>query len=396
MKIRLLKSYVCKGGGLTVFLLFGLISICQSIPTSGTQRIARDVAGVTSETSGLVNKIRESTAKGMGVAKELVEEASACITGISGLCMLIHDQMKTLEEVTVSLDNRALDLSQKYYHEFYPIKGNLRKTRLGLKKLATETVLMSKKMQIFFKNAERLGDKKALKLQMTTLERFLIKSIPILREAGTEYESALTKLEHFEPMMHKFLVELNKEVRETGQKIKDLKNDKREKEDEAVVLDREIRDTRQEITDMENDKREKENEAVVLDREIRNTRQEITDMENDKREKEDEAVVLEREIRSTKQKITDMENDKREKEDEAIVLDKEIRKTRQNIMDLENEKERKEGSVTELNRRITENEGEINYGKNAKGVVGGVYATGSAAMLVLDFMGCFGKFFGSS
>ena len=91
-----------------------------------------------------------------------------------------------------------------------------------------------------------------------------------------------------------------------------------------------------------------------------------------------------------------METDKREKEDEAIVLDKEIRKTRQNIMDLENEKERKEGSVTELNRRITENEGEINFGKNAKGVLGGVYATGSAAMLVLDFMGCFGKFFGSS
>ena len=122
----------------------------------------------------------------------------------------------------------------------------------------------------------------------------------------------MTKLENFEPMMNTFLVDLNKEVRETGQKIKDLENDKREKEDEAVVLDRKIRIARQKITDLENDK------------------------------------------------------------------------------------ERKEGSVTELNRRITENEGEINFGKNAKGVLGGVYATGSAAMLVLDFVGCFGKFFGSS
>ena len=120
MKIRLLKSYVCKGGGLTVFLLFGLISICQSIPTSGTQRIARDVAGVTSETSDLVGKIRESTAKGMGVAKELVEEASTCIAGLVNTIRLIHDEMKALEEVTVTFDDRALDLSQKYYHEFYP------------------------------------------------------------------------------------------------------------------------------------------------------------------------------------------------------------------------------------------------------------------------------------
>ena len=315
MKIRLLKSYVCKGGGLTVFLLFGLISICQSIPTSGTQRFARDVAGATS-TSDIVTKIKESTAKGMGVANELVKEA--CIAGLAGLLdtiRCIHDEMKTLEEVTVTLDNRALgalDLSQKYYHEFYPIKGNLRKTRLGLKKLAKETVLMSKKMLVFFNNAERLGDKRALELQMTTLERFLTKSIPILREAETEYKSALTKLENFEPMMNTFLVDLNKEVRETGQKIKDLENDKREKEDEAVVLDRKIQIARQKITDLENDK------------------------------------------------------------------------------------ERKEGSVTELNRRITETEGEINFGKNAKGVLGGVYATGSAAMLVLDFVGCFGKFFGSS
>ena len=268
MKIRLLKPYVCKGGGLTVFLLFGLISICQSIPTSGTQRIARDVAGVTSETSDLVGKIRESTAKGMGVAKELVEEASTCIAGLVNTIRLIHDEMKALEEVTVTFDDRALDLSQKYYHEFYPIKGNLRKTRLGLKKLAKETVLMSKKMQIFFNNAERLGDKKALELQMTTLERFLIKSIPILREAETEYKSALTKLENFEPMMHTFLVELNKEVRETGQKIKDLEDDKREKEDEAVVLDIEIRQTRQNIMDLENDKERKEGSVAELNRRI--------------------------------------------------------------------------------------------------------------------------------
>ena len=222
-------------------LLFGLIFMCQSLPTPGTHGSA--------EASNKVEQAKEFVAKGMSVPMALVKEVSETMTALGDYVKYIHDEMKRMEEVTITFDNRALDLTEDYYNKFYPIRQNLRKTRLGLKKLAEETIVISRKVKAFFNHSERLGDKRALELQLKTLERFLIKSVPVLREAESEYKSAIDKLENFEPMMHTFRVEMNREINKIQRQIQNLMKNKRENENMEESVNRQIAGKRQEINE---------------------------------------------------------------------------------------------------------------------------------------------------
>ena len=155
-------------------------------------------------------KIKKLAMTGIGQTKRVIDGVSNFMIVLQEMTKYIHEEIKKIETMTTSLDNEAVKFSTAYYQEFYPIRGNLRKIRLGLKKLATETIIMSRKVRIFFQHSERLGNKRALELQMGELEALINKSIPILKVAETEYRSALDKLEKFEPRLNEFVTKLNR------------------------------------------------------------------------------------------------------------------------------------------------------------------------------------------
>merc|ERR1712029_279653 len=109
-----------------------------------------------------------------------------------------------------TLTGEGAALSETYYREFHPIRQNLRRTRLGLRSLATETMVMTRNVRIFFNLSERLGNKRALELQMGELEALIDKSIPILQMVDREYRASIAKLEKLEPMMNILVAKLNR------------------------------------------------------------------------------------------------------------------------------------------------------------------------------------------
>ena len=124
----------------------------------------------------------------------------------------IHQEIRRINTLSAALNVEGDTLSQDYYREFYPIRQNLRRTRLGLRELASETVVMTRKVRIFFNLSERLGNKRALELQMGELEALIDKSIPILQMADREYRASIAKLETLEPMMNTLVAKLNREL----------------------------------------------------------------------------------------------------------------------------------------------------------------------------------------
>jgi len=124
----------------------------------------------------------------------------------------IHQEIRRINTLSAALNVEGDTLSQAYYREFYPIRQNLRRTRLGLRELASETVVMTRKVRIFFNLSERLGNKRALELQMGELEALIDKSIPILQMADREYRASIAKLETLEPMMNTLVAKLNREL----------------------------------------------------------------------------------------------------------------------------------------------------------------------------------------
>jgi len=181
----------------------GLVSICQSMPTSGTE-------AMTNELNDMVNKLETEIPKSMKAPQEAVKKVSEFMKTLTENIDIIHNEVKRLENITATNELKAYNLSNAYYAEFYPIRTNLRITRTELKKLADETVNMCKKVKLFFDNSDKVGAIKTLELELKTLHRFLTKSIPILRNAEHQYQDAMAKLEKFEPKIQSFERQLNR------------------------------------------------------------------------------------------------------------------------------------------------------------------------------------------
>jgi len=201
MKIKTIQSLI---------LLFGIISICQSLP-QGRKRFARDVEGMKiSSLSNEAIKFKESVKEGMGVPKEAIEKVNSFMVSLQEMIKKVHEDIKRINLMAKDLSTEGDALSQAYYHEFYPIRTNLRNTRLGLRSLAEETIIMTRNVRALFKSSERLGNKRALELQMGELEALIDKSIPILQMADKEYRASIAKLEKLEPIMNTLVAKLNR------------------------------------------------------------------------------------------------------------------------------------------------------------------------------------------
>jgi len=181
----------------------GLVSICQSMPTSGT-------GTMTDAMNDMVNKLETEIPKSMKAPQEAVKKVSEFMKTLTQNIDIIHNEVKRLETITATNELKAYKLSDAYYGEFYPIRTNLRKTRTELRKLADETVNMCTKVKAFFDHSDKIGAVKTLELELKTLHRFLTKSIPILRNAETQYQDAMAKLEKFEPKIQSFERQLNR------------------------------------------------------------------------------------------------------------------------------------------------------------------------------------------
>merc|ERR1712004_962177 len=134
----------------------------------------------------------------------VVEKVAGFMSNLTIALDRIHDEIKILETITATNEMKAFKLSESYYGEFYPIRTNLRQTRLELKKLAKETVNVCKKMRLFFDNKDELGAIQTLDLELKTMHRFLTKSMSILEKADQQYQSAMAKLDKFEPTISQF------------------------------------------------------------------------------------------------------------------------------------------------------------------------------------------------
>merc|ERR1711983_309022 len=144
--------------------------------------------------------------------KKVIEGVARFMTGLQEMLNGIHQEIRRINTLGSTLTGEGAALSENYYREFHPIRQNLRRTRLGLRSLATETVIMTRKVRIFFNLSERLGNKRALELQMGELEALIDKSIPILQMADREYRASIAKLETLEPMMNTLVAKLNREL----------------------------------------------------------------------------------------------------------------------------------------------------------------------------------------
>lgn len=197
MKIKTIQSLI---------LLFGIISICQSLP-QGRKRFARDVGG---SLSNQAIKLKESVTTGMSTPKKVIEGVNRFMEALRDMINQVHQEIRRINTLGSTLTGEGAALSETYYREFHPIRQNLRRTRLGLRSLATETMVMTRNVRIFFNLSERLGNKRALELQMGELEALIDKSIPILQMADREYRASIAKLEKLEPMMNILVAKLNR------------------------------------------------------------------------------------------------------------------------------------------------------------------------------------------
>ena len=146
----------------------------------------------------------------MSTPKKVIVGVNRFMKALQEMISQIHQEIRRINTLSAALNVEGDTLSQVYYREFYPIRQNLRRTRLGLRELASETVVMTRKVRIFFNLSERLGNKRALELQMGELEALIDKSIPILQMADREYRASIAKLEKLEPMMNILVAKLNR------------------------------------------------------------------------------------------------------------------------------------------------------------------------------------------
>jgi len=152
----------------------------------------------------MVNKVKEEIPKSMKTPQLVAEKVAGFMGNLTTALDRIHNEIKILETITATNEMKAFKLSESYYGEFYPIRTNLRQTRLELKKLAKETVNVCKKMRLFFDNKDELGAIQTLDLELKTMHRFLTKSMSILEKADQQYQSAMAKLDKFEPTISQF------------------------------------------------------------------------------------------------------------------------------------------------------------------------------------------------
>ena len=140
---------------------------------------------------------------GTSFPKQAIKQVTKFITVLTEGLSKIDNEIKVLRNLTATHKLEAHNLNKAYYHEYLPIKTNLRESRLKLTKLAKKTVIMSKKIKGFYDNTN-IGDVVAIKAQLHTLKKFLKESMPILQESEEEYKSAIEKLETFAPKFFDF------------------------------------------------------------------------------------------------------------------------------------------------------------------------------------------------
>ena len=154
-------------------------------------------------------QIGDLVSKGTKVPKKAIEQVTKFITVLTDGITKIDNEIKALQKLTATNNLESHNLNHAYYHEYLPIKKNLRESRLKLTRLAKKTVNMSKKIKGFYDNTN-IGDAVAIKAQMHTLKKFLKESMPILLESEAEYKSAIDKLETFAPKFFDFNQEVKK------------------------------------------------------------------------------------------------------------------------------------------------------------------------------------------
>ena len=149
---------------------------------------------------------------GKDVPKVALEEVGKQIGVLAEGISQIDAQYEELQKMTVANELKVFNLNIAYWSEYYTIRDNLRITRLNLRKLAKETVIMCGKIKGYFEASSDLGQTASLKLQLTALERFITRAIPVLEEAEEEYVSAVEKLGSFQLKRYEFEQELAKMV----------------------------------------------------------------------------------------------------------------------------------------------------------------------------------------
>ena len=172
-------------------------------------RFIRSPSAATDALSDASTQIGNLVSKGTKVPKEAIEQVTKFITVLTEGIAKIDKEIKILQKLAETTNLKSHKLNKAYYHEYLPIKSNLRKTRLKLTRYAKKTVNMSKKIRGFYDNTN-IGDDVAIKGQMHTLKKFLKESISILQEAEAEYISAIAKIETFAPKFFDFNEEVKK------------------------------------------------------------------------------------------------------------------------------------------------------------------------------------------
>ena len=172
-------------------------------------RFIRSPSAATDALNDAKTRIGNLVTKGKDVPKEAIEHVTKFILALTEGIEKIDNEIKILQQLAATNNLKAQDLNSAYYHEYLPIKKNLRETRLKLTEYAKKTVVMSKKIRGFYDNT-LIGDAKAIKGQMGALKKFLNQSIPILEGAEKDYKSAIAKIETFAPRFFDFNQEVKK------------------------------------------------------------------------------------------------------------------------------------------------------------------------------------------
>jgi len=184
----------------------GLSLVCQSksFPSESGRFIRSQSATIDS-----LNDASNFISKGTKVPKKVMKEVTKFMMVFTEFLSKVDNEIKVLQNLSATHNLEAHDLNHAYYHEYLPIKTNLRECRLKLTRLAKKTVKMSKKIKGLYDNTN-IGDVVAIKAQMHTLKKFLKESMSILQESEAEYKSAIQKLEAFAPKFFDFNQEVKK------------------------------------------------------------------------------------------------------------------------------------------------------------------------------------------
>jgi len=188
----------------------GLSFVCQSKSfPSESGRFIRSPSAAIDALNDASTQIGNLVSKGTKVPKDSIEQVTKFITVLTEGIKKIDNEIKVLQKLSATNNLKAHKLNHAYYHEYLPIKRNLRESRLKLTRLAKKTVNMSKKIRGFYDNTY-IGDAVAIKAQMHTLKKFLKESMSILQESEELYKSAIAKLEAFAPRFFDFNQDVKK------------------------------------------------------------------------------------------------------------------------------------------------------------------------------------------